>query len=99
MRVHINELEYEANEGNTVIFTGETMLSGIYTDIDDDYVFVPEGVMTNYSEVTQLMTEQNIPVYELDSYDPEAQPFCFMINALCRIFRQELDVLKVGDED
>lgn len=98
MQVSVEGQVFESNPANTVIFTGTTLLNGIYVDQDDDYLFIPEGVIGNYEEVTELMQAEDIAVYEMDSYDPEAVPFCFMINGLCRVFRCELDELKVGDE-
>jgi hypothetical protein len=99
MQVSIEGLQpFEANAVNTAIFTGSTMLSGIYCDQDDDYVFIPEGVIGNYDEVVSLMQEEQIPTYNMDGYDPNAQPFCFMINGLCRVFRTQLDHYGVDNE-
>jgi hypothetical protein len=91
-------MEFEATPANTVIFTGTTLLNGIYTDLGEDYVFLPEFAVTDYPEVAAQLEQEHIAVYEMDSYDPNAAPFCFMINGLCRVFRCELDELKVGDE-
>lgn len=99
MQVSIEGLQpFEATAVNTAIFTGSTMLNGIYCDMDDDYVFIPEGVIGNYEEVVSLMQQEMIPTYNMDGYDPNAQPFCFMINGLCRVFRKQLDHYVVGDE-
>jgi hypothetical protein len=87
--------QYELNRENTVIFTGETLLNGIYLDRDDDYLFLPNDgeVIPCYQELEDALAGEGVTVYELDSYDPIAQPFCFIINALCRVFRSELDVV------
>lgn len=99
MRIHVESIDYEATPQNTAIFIGSTLLNGIYSDIPpDNYVFIPEEYMTNYDEVVALMTEQGIATYQLEAYDPEAEPFCYMINARCRLFGLELDQLRVGDE-
>lgn len=91
--IGINGCEIEATPANAAIFTGETLLNGIYVDQDDDYVFIPEEVINNYVQVIEVMESENIPIYELATYDPEAQPFCYMINGLCRVFRLEIEAL------
>lgn len=93
MIIGINGSEVEATPENAVIFTGETMMNGIYVDGEDDYLFIPEDLeaVTNYPEIALTLKFEGIPVYDLDEYDPTAQPFCFMINALCRVFRCEID--------
>lgn len=91
MIIGINGCEIEATPANAAIFTGETLLNGIYVDQDDDYVFIPEEVINNYVQVIEVMESENIPIYELATYDPEAQPFCFMINGLCRVFACEIE--------
>jgi hypothetical protein len=86
---------YDLNRENTVIFTGETLLNGSFTDMDDDYLFLPNDpeIIPGYQEVEDALIAEGVTVYELDEYDPTAQPFCFIINALCRVFRSELDVV------
>jgi hypothetical protein len=97
MRIEVNNCEYEANTENTAIFTGSTLLNGIYTDLDDDYVFIPENDSQEYANVVVRLVQEDITAYRMDGYDPNAQPFCFIISALCRQFRNELDELKVED--
>lgn len=93
MRIAIDTAEFEATPANTAIFTGDTMLSGVYVDLVDDYVFLPknEEYIPNYPEIALSLKYEGIPVYDLQAYDPNAQPFCFIINALCRMFRNEID--------
>lgn len=95
MHIEVKNMQYEATPANTAVFIGKTLLNGIYTDLGDDYVFIPEGSVEGYDEVTSLLVQEQVAVYELESYDPNAQPFCFMINGLCRVFRCELDDLQV----
>lgn len=95
MLISVNDIEYEANCENSAIFTGTTLLNGMYTDLDDDYVFIPEE-LDNYPELATKAEDESIPVYELSEYDPNSPPFCFIINALCRVFRQEVDELTDG---
>ena len=85
--------EIEATPKNAAIFTGRTLLNGMYVDMDTDYLFLPadEQVITTYPEVKKQAIEEGIPVYEIITYDPEEAPFCFVINALCRVFRHEID--------
>jgi hypothetical protein len=94
MRIGVDNAEFDATPENTAIFSGSTLLNGIYTDLDDDYVFIPEDTEL-YPEVVLMLMDEGIPAYRMDAYDPNAQPFCFIINALCRTFRKELDDLKI----
>lgn len=98
MRISVLGMEYEATPANTVIFTGTTLLNGVYSDLDDDYVFLPEYAVDGYSDVVDLLVGEHITVYDMESYDPTAQPFCFMINGLCRVFRSEIETLELSDE-
>lgn len=93
MRIAIESTEFEATPENAAIFTGDTMLSGVYVDLDDDYVFLPhnEEYIPNYAELALTLRHEGVPVYDLKTYDPESVPFCFIINALCRMFRNEID--------
>lgn len=94
MMIGINDCEIEANPENAVVFTGETMLSGIYVDVEpDDYLFIPQDLeaVTNYPEIALSLKFEGVPIYELEEYDPESAPFCFMINALCRVFQAEIE--------
>jgi hypothetical protein len=98
MKIEVHGLEFDANPANSAIFMGKTLLNGIYTDLDDDYVFIP-AELPNYPEVAFKAKLEGIPVYEIDSYDPEATPFVFMINALCRLFREEVEVIDGNQGD
>lgn len=93
MRIGIDEYDFEATPANTVIFTGDSMLAGVYCDLDDDYVFLPhnEEYIPNYPEIALTLMYEGVEVHELGGYDPNAQPFCFIINALCRMFRNEIE--------
>ena len=93
MIIGINGCEIEATPANTAIFTGETLLNGIYVDADDDYLFIPQDLeaVTNYPELALSLKFEGVPVYDLQGYDPEDQPYCFMINALCRVFACEIN--------
>lgn len=93
MKIGLDDIEFEATPANAAIFTGDTMLSGVYIDLDDDYVFLPqnEEYIPNYPEIALSLKYEGVPVYDLQTYDPDAQPFCFIINALCRMFRNEID--------
>lgn len=95
MILSIHNKEFEVTPENSAAFTGNTLMNGMYTDLDDDYVFIPEQIDGYDSLITQAINE-GIPVYELEEYDPNAPPFCFMINALCRIFRDEVNELSDG---
>lgn len=93
MKIKLDTMEFEATPANAAIFTGDTMLTGVYVDMDDDYVFLPdnEDYIPNYSELALSLVNEGVPVYDLQTYDPNAQPFCFIINALCRMFRNEIE--------
>lgn len=94
MKLELNSQSFEATPANSVIFLSEeTLLAGIYVDLDDDYVFLPqnEDYIPNYPEIALTLKYEGVPVYDLQTYDPNAQPFCFIINALCRMFRNEID--------
>jgi hypothetical protein len=94
MIIGINGGEVEATPANTAIFTGKTLLNGIYIDIEpDDYLFIPQDLeaVTNYPEVALSLKYEGVAVHELIAYDPESEPFCFMINALCRVFQAEIE--------
>jgi hypothetical protein len=91
----------EATPENSAIFIGKTLLNGMYVDLDDDYLFLPADpeVIECYEELKVQAAQEGIPVYELDSYDPESPPFCFCINALCRVFREEVEWLTSEHKD
>lgn len=94
MKIGLDHVEFEATPENTVIFLGEeTLLAGIYTDLDDDYIFLPfnEDYIPNFGEIALQLKHEGVAVHMLREYDPEAQPFCFIISALCRMFRNEID--------
>lgn len=93
MIIGLDGVDFEANQENAAIFTGETMLNGIYVDLDDDYIFLPdnEEYIPNYVDVASSLVDEGVPVYDLEAYDPNQQPFCFIINAMCRMFRNEIE--------
>lgn len=95
MRIEVDNAIFEANSGNTHIFLGKTMLSGVYVDLDDDYVFIPENDSQDYANVVVHLVEEGVIPETLKSYNPNAEPYCFIINSLCRAFRKELDDLKI----
>lgn len=89
--------EFEATPENAAVFTGTTLIKGLYIDYPDTYLFIPDDpeIIPEFEEIAVQAELSGIPRYELESYDPEAQPFCFIINALCRVFRGEVDQLEV----
>lgn len=93
MIIGINDSEVDATPENSVIFVGETLLNGVYVDDDDDYLFIPEDLeaVINYPELALALKYEGVPVYELEEYDPFSPPFCFIINALCRVFQAEIE--------
>lgn len=95
MLIGLSGGEYEATPENATIFEGNTLINGLYIDLDDDYLYIPNepDYIPKYAEVRKQAVAEGIPVYKLDSYDPEAAPFCFIINAMCRLFRDEVDCL------
>jgi hypothetical protein len=97
MRIGIDNCEYEANAENTAIFVGTTLLNGVYTDLDDDYVFIPENDSQDYANVVVRLVQEGVTAYRMDGYDSNSEPFCFIINSLCRAFKKELDGLKIED--
>lgn len=90
MIINITGLEYTANPENSAVFRGETMMNGMYTDLDDDYAFIPQE-LPDYDLVVVQAVEEGIPIYDLVEYDPQKPPYCFIINALCRVFRDEIE--------
>lgn len=97
MLIGLSGGEYEARPENAAIFEGKTLINGLYVDLDDDYLYIPNepGYIPKYSQVREQAVAEGIPVYNLDSYDPESSPFCFIINAMCRLFRDEIDCLLI----
>lgn len=91
MKINVHGRDVEATPENSAIFTGSTLLNGMYTDLDDDYVFIPEE-LDSYPELALTAKYESIPVYDIKCYDPTSPPFCFMINALCRMFREEVEI-------
>lgn len=89
---------FEADPTNTTIYVGDTMFSGVYWEDEVDYAFIPEILIGNYKDVTDVLLENNIPVEEVVTYDLEAEPFCHMANGLRRIFRGQLDRYGMSDE-
>jgi len=100
MRIEVDNAEYEATPTNTIIFIGETLINGIYTDLDPepDYVMIPATPTTGYIQLATNLYQEGIPAVRIDSYDPNADPYVHMIAGICRAFRHELDRLVVGDE-
>ena len=84
---------YEASPENTIIFVGDTLIQGIYLDLDEEYLFLPDDVCDDYDSVLERLVEENVPVWDLQTYDPEEEPFLFIINAMCRLFARELECL------
>jgi len=86
--------DLEATPKNAIIITGDNLINGLYVDNDDDYLFVPDDpeIVPFYQELKEQGIAEGITVCEVLSYDPEAQPFCFIINALCRVFREEVEI-------
>jgi hypothetical protein len=98
MYVNILGDTYEFNAENTIYFTGETLIDGVYADInEDDYVFIPTEAMDDPELILNTIIEEQIRVVDLVYYDPEAEPFCFIINALCRYFGREIDEVCDGE--
>jgi hypothetical protein len=97
MRIESNNCEYEANAANTTIYTGETLINSVYTDLDDDYSVIPENTSQDYVNVLVRLIQEGVTAYRVESYDPNAEPFCFIINGICRAFRKELDRLQIED--
>ena len=100
MRIEVDNAEYEATPTNTVIFIGEKLINGIYTDLDPepDYVMIPAVPTTGYVQLATQLFQEGVPAVRLDSYDPNADSYVHMIAGICRAFRHELDRLQVGDE-
>jgi hypothetical protein len=94
MRIGVDNAEFDATPENTKIFTGSTLINSIYVDFPEDYVVIPPE-SDGYDDVVLALIEEGIESEEVHRYDPNAQPFCFIINALCRTFRKELDDLKI----
>lgn len=95
MYVNIDGEKYEFRDDNTIVYLGDTLIHGIYVDLpDEEYIFLPTEVISDLEGVLDSLEEENIPVVELRKYDPDEEPFCFIINALCRYFRREVDSLE-----
>lgn len=101
MYVNIHGNVYEFEPENTTVFYGETMINGIYFDFpeEDTYLFVPEEVLENYDEVASEVICEGAAEIELNRYDPQAEPYLFIINAMCRLFAREVEVCVDHDED
>jgi hypothetical protein len=94
MFVNILGEHYEFRDDNSVVYLGETLIHGIYADLpDEQYIFIPSECIDDFEVVTSLVEADGIPVVELRRYDPEEEPFRFIINALCRYFSREVDNL------
>jgi hypothetical protein len=98
MYVNIFGERYEFDKDNTMYFTGETLIHGLYADInEDDYLYVPTDLMEHPEEILDAIVDERIPVIDLVYYDPEEPPFCFIINAMCRLFSHEIDEVCDGE--
>ena len=93
MNLNIHGECYEARPDNTIIFVGDTLIQGVYLDLDAEYLFVPDEAVDNYDAVLERLVDENIPVWDLQTYDPEDEPFIFIINAMCRYFAREIDLI------
>ena len=93
MYVNIHGNKFELNSDNSTYYTGETLIEGLYIDLDDDYIFIPTESMADPEAVLDIVEDECIPVSEIVSYDPNADPFKYIINAMCRYFAEEIDCL------
>ncbi len=94
MFVNIHGEQYEFRDDNSIFYLGDTLIHGIYADLEEDeYVFIPTEVIGNIEQVLDAAEDEGIPLVELLQYDPEEEPFRFIINALCRFFRREVEYL------
>jgi hypothetical protein len=90
---------YEVTKDNSIMFIGETLIHGLYADVgEDDYFFIPTEAMDEdaVEPLLDALEEEGVKIADLLEYDPEAEPFRYIINALCRYFGREIECL---DED
>lgn len=93
MIIELSSGEFEVTPKNGAFFRGNTLINCLYVDFPDDYIVIPkdENVTPAYENVYEQGIKEGIPVYDLHDYDPEAFPICFIINAYCRLFRDEIN--------
>lgn len=91
-------MEGELDVEHSYILTGHGIMDGVYVDTPTDYGFVDEG--SPYYEDTMLWALDLGIVqrpFNPETFDANTEPYCYVINALCKRFRSELDTLSVGD--
>lgn len=96
MYLNIQGEQYEVSKDNSIMFIGDTLIHGLYVDVDeDDYFFLPTEAMgeDEVEPFLDALEEEGVYISDLLEYDPEAAPFCFIINALCRYFGREIECL------
>lgn len=92
--LNVNGECYEAGPDNTIIFAGDTLITGVYLDLpEDQYLFIPDDVCTDYESVLERLIDEDVPIWDLQTYDPEEEPFIYIINAMCRLFAKEVEVV------
>lgn len=94
MYLNVHGEKFEINDENAVLYTGDTLINGVYADYNTEYLFIPLEAIEEPDVLLDIVEEEGVPVVELYRYDPEDEPFCFIINALCRYFRREIDYLE-----
>ena len=100
MKLNLEGERYEVNPENSVLYIGETLINGLYIDIEpDDYLFLPLEVLSEdcIDSFLDALDNEGVEVVELEHYDPEQEPFIYIINGLCRFFAREIDSLSVDD--
>jgi hypothetical protein len=76
--------QYEANPTNSIVLCYENdMMNGLYIDMDDDYAFVSADEEF-YPELALTAVHEGILVVDVESFDAEDAPHCWVINALVR---------------
>lgn len=91
MKFKIGSEVYEATPDNSCIFEGTTLIQGIFIDLEENYLFLPTEILDNSQELYREAQEEGIAYHTLLDYDPEAEPFVYIINAMCRMFAREVE--------
>lgn len=92
-------MEGELDVERSFILTGHGIMDGVYIDTPTDYGFVPEDA-EEYEGMMLWALDEGIVQRPFNpaTFDPNTEPYCYVINALCKRFKGELDTIVVGDE-
>jgi hypothetical protein len=85
MIVVVNNSEFEAHPENAaVIRCTNDMMNGFFVDYPDTYAFIPAET-DGYELIFDHAVDEGIPVYDIEAYNPDMEPFKWIVNCLARL--------------